>query len=93
MVHTYGRNLKETPGDHLLKGYKALMETPKWRRKQGQNYVFYDSHPGFMAGDAARPVQQIKCFEIRKSVHLVVDTPMRYVCGGGWPYNKLFVTP
>lgn len=70
-----------------------MMEKPKWQQKQGQDFVFYDSHPGFGAGNAARPVKQIKCFEIRKSTHLVMDVPMRYVCGSGWPYNKLMVTP
>lgn len=92
-VHTYGRNLQETPGDYLMEGYRAMMETPKWLERGGENFVFYDSHPGFMAGNAARPCMQLKCFEIRKSVHLIMDVPMRFVCGKGWPYNKLIVTP
>ena len=76
-----------------MMAWQAMVELPRWKRNHGKDFVFYDPHPGFAAGNAARAYQNFKCHNLRNSTNLIVDTPMRYVCGRGWPWNKLFVTP
>ena len=31
-----------------------MVKSERWKRNGGTDYVFYDSHPGFTAGKAAR---------------------------------------
>ena len=57
-----------------------MLETPRWKRTHGRDFVFYDPHPGFASGDAAPIFRSMQCNELRKSTQLIVDFGMRTHC-------------
>ena len=60
-----------------------MLETPRWKRTHGRDFVFYDPHPGFASGDAAPIFRSMQCNELRKSTQLIVDYGMRTHCQVG----------
>ena len=49
-------------GDYLVAAYEALTALPRWQRNNGADFVFYESHPGFAAGQAAAPFRhEFRC--------------------------------
>ena len=38
-----------------------MVESPRFKKNQGRDYVFYDSHPGFTAGKAAKQYWMFMC--------------------------------
>ena len=48
-------------GDYLVAAFTAMVESPRYKKNQGRDYVFYDSHPGFTAGNAAKQYWSFMC--------------------------------
>ncbi|BDA47957.1 probable xyloglucan galactosyltransferase GT14 at C-terminar half [Coccomyxa sp. Obi] len=95
-VHSNGRVQRDdpTPGDHLLKSYQALIQTPRWQRHDGADFVFYDPHPGFGTGRAEMPVIDMMCNTFRNAMHIVAERSQRNVCQHYWTMSqKLLIVP
>ncbi|CAK0785134.1 hypothetical protein CVIRNUC_008340 [Coccomyxa viridis] len=95
-VHSNGRVQREdaTPGDHLLKGYQAIVQMPRWKRSEGADFVFYDPHPGFATGRAEMPIIDMMCNTFRHSMHIIAERSQRNVCQTYWTMaDKLLIAP
>ncbi len=71
-VHTFGGQKPSTFGSALYIAYSNMVASPRWQSKNGADFVFYDSHPGFRSGWAADNI-----------MHLICDT-----FGGAWRYGS-----
>ena len=55
----------------------------QWKKSQGRQYVFFQSHPGFAFGDenvTREFYDQIMCKEVGDALHLVVERGQRWKC-------------
>ena len=62
--------IAETASEILSKILKCF----RWKANGGRDYVFYDSHPGFVAGHAAPTFVGMYCNEFRCFFHFFVIT-------------------
>ena len=70
------------------------MQTPRWKRHDGADFVFYDPHPGFTTGRAEMPVLDMWCNTFRRAMHIVAERSQRNVCQHYWAMAaKLLVVP
>ena len=74
-------------------GWKAVMELPRWQQSQGRDFFIYESHPGFVEGDAAHVYRSMPCEEMRGATQFLMDLPMRALCKTKWDMRNLLVTP
>lgn len=79
-VHSFGVQQPSTFGSALYIAYSNMVASPRWQSKNGADFVFYDSHPGFRSGWAADNIMHLICDTFANSTMLVVDRPMRSVC-------------
>lgn len=49
-----------------LQGWKALVASPRFQKNQGRDYVFYESHPGFVHGQSHNDA-------LRNALHWGID--------------------
>ena len=85
---------------HLIKSEvacalrQALVQTPRWQRHEGADFVFYDPHPGFTTGRAEMPVLDMWCNTFRRGMHIVAERSQRNVCQHYWAMApKVLVVP
>ena len=57
-----------------------MLNLPRWKLNGGRDFVFYDSHPGFVAGHSAPTFVGMFCNEFRHATHIVVERAQRNVC-------------
>ena len=57
-----------------------MLNLPRWKLNGGRDFVFYDSHPGFVAGHSAPAFVGMFCNEFRHATHIVVERAQRNVC-------------
>ena len=70
------------------------MQTPRWKRHDGADFVFYDPHPGFTTGRAEMPVLDMWCNTFRRAMHIVAERSQRNVCQHYWAMaSKLLIVP
>lgn len=79
-VHSFGVQKPSTFASALYIAYSNMVASPRWQSKNGADFVFYDSHPGFRSGWAADNIMHLICNTFANSTMLVVDRPMRSVC-------------
>ena len=73
---------------------QALVQTPRWKRHEGADFVFYDPHPGFTTGRAEMPVLDMWCSTFRRGMHIVAERSQRNVCQHYWAMApKVLVVP
>lgn len=73
---------------------QALIQTPRWQRHDGADFVFYDPHPGFGTGRAEMPVIDMMCNTFRNAMHIVAERSQRNVCQHYWTMSqKLLIVP
>ncbi len=49
-VHSFGVQKPSTFASALYIAYSNMVASPRWQSKNGADFVFYDSHPGFRSG-------------------------------------------
>ena len=64
----------------MFQAYGAMMNMPRWKESHGKDFVFYDGHPGFAAGDAKNSFYNTHCNEFSNATSIVVEAPQRYQC-------------
>lgn len=63
-----------------LQGWTALTQLARWKKNNGRDFIFYDSHPGFVAGHSAPTFTGMYCNEFRHATHIVVERAQRNIC-------------
>ena len=82
-MHTQGRKhaYQESPaGNHLIAGYHAMLNTSRWQRSKGADFVFYDPHPGFTDGSVEKNYYTLICDTFQHAMHIVVERGQRNIC-------------
>ena len=69
-----------TPGTPLVILLRKMLELPRWRKNGGRDFVFYDSHPGFVDGEAANAFLDMNCGVLRNSIHFVSEHAQKSWC-------------
>jgi hypothetical protein len=57
-----------------------MMNTSRWQRNGGADFVFYDPHPGFTDGSAEREYYRLICDTFQHAMHIVVERGQRNIC-------------
>ena len=60
--------------------YYSMLNTTRWQRHNGADFVFYDPHPGFADGSAEQPYHELLCNDFQHAMHIVVERGQRNVC-------------
>lgn len=82
-VHTKGRKLpnEHSPaGDWLISAYYSMLNTSRWQRTKGADFVFYDPHPGFTDGSVEKNYYTLICDTFQHAMHIVVERGQRNIC-------------
>ena len=82
-VHSKGRKMpKESSeaGDWLIALYGSMLNTSRWQRSNGVDFVFYDPHPGFTDGSAEQLYYKLLCNDFQHAMHIVVERGQRNIC-------------
>lgn len=82
-VHTRGRKMpkeESEAGNWLIAGYHAMLNTSRWQRSKGADFVFYDPHPGFTDGSAEKHYYMLICDTFQHAMHIVVERGQRNIC-------------
>jgi hypothetical protein len=82
-VHSKGRKMpKEASqaGDWLIALYGSMLNTSRWQRSNGADFVFYDPHPGFTDGSAEQLYYKLLCDDFQHAMHIVVERGQRNIC-------------
>lgn len=85
-MHTRGRKLpnEDSPaGNWLIAGYHAMLNTSRWQRSKGADFVFYDPHPGFTDGTVEKDYYMLICDTFQHAMHIVVERGQRNICQVG----------
>ena len=73
---------------------QAIIQMPRWKRKDGADFIFYDPHPGFATGRAEMPVIDMMCNRFKNAMHIVAERSQRNVCQTYWTMaDKLLIVP
>ena len=67
-------------GDWLIALYYSMLNTTRWQRQHGADFVFYDPHPGFVDGSAEEHYYNILCDTAQHSMHIVAERGQRNIC-------------
>ena len=79
---------------NLLCTLQALIQMPRWKKKDGADFVFYDPHPGFATGRAEMPIIDMACNTFKHSMHIIAERSQRNVCQTYWTMaDKLLIAP
>ncbi|BDA44690.1 hypothetical protein COCOBI_06-1680 [Coccomyxa sp. Obi] len=96
-VHTRGRKMpkeESEAGNWLIAGYHAMLNTSRWQRSKGADFVFYDPHPGFTDGSAEKHYYMLICDTFQHAMHIVVERGQRNICQAYWEISKkLLIVP
>ena len=57
-----------------------MLNSSRWQRSNGADFVFYDPHPGFTDGSAEKPYYSLVCDTFRHAMHIVVERGQRNIC-------------
>lgn len=82
-VHSIGRKMPEEvspAGDWLMALYYSMLNTTRWQRQGGADFVFYDPHPGFTDGSAEAPYYKLLCDDFQHAMHIAVERGQRNIC-------------
>ena len=91
-VHSYGH--QDTVAAYALDmAYDVMIESHRWQRHHGADFIFFDSHPGFRWGAPAIRIQDKICNVFVNSTMLVPDRPMRTGCRTFLQMPRVLVTP
>lgn len=60
--------------------YKHLMAGPLWQRRNGSDFVFFQSHTGFARGPVGGTYEDMLCNEFAPALHFVNVRAQRYKC-------------
>lgn len=63
-----------------MSGYYAMLNTTRWQRSRGRDFVFYDPHPGFVDGNVEANYHEFICDTLQFAMHIVVERTQRMVC-------------
>ena len=70
------------------------MQMPRWKEKDGADFVFYDPHPGFATGRAEMPIIDMACNAFKHAMHIIAERSQRNVCQTYWTMaDKLLIAP
>ncbi len=82
-VHSIGRKLPEEvspAGEWLMPLYYSMLNTTRWQRQNGADFVFYDPHPGFTDGTVESAYYKLLCDDFQHAMHIVVERGQRNIC-------------
>lgn len=82
-VHTQGRKMPQEQslaGDWLMALYGSMLNTMRWQKNKGADFVFYDPHPGFTDGSVERAYYDMLCDDFQHAMHMVVERGQRNIC-------------
>eukprot|EP00884_Botryococcus_braunii_P013503 jgi/Botrbrau1/22153/Bobra.0206s0076.1 len=71
---------EQRPGQVLLDLYAKMMELPLWKKHNGRNFVFFQSHTGFARFAVGNKYEDLLCKELVSSHHFVNTRANRYRC-------------
>ena len=57
-------------GPNMASAYQALLQTPRWQRHMGADFVFYDSHAGFGVNGSGLAIDDFICSDFRNATFL-----------------------
>ena len=57
-------------GPNMVDAYQALLQSPRWQRHMGADFVFYDSHAGFGVNGSGIPIDDLICSDFRNATFL-----------------------
>ena len=57
-------------GPNMAAAYQALLQTPRWQRLMGADFVFYDSHAGFGVNGSGVAIDDFICSDFRNATFL-----------------------
>ncbi len=73
-----------------MSGYYAMLNTTRWQRSKGRDFVFYDPHPGFVDGNVEANYHLFMCDTLQFAMHILVErsawsarsaaTPASFAC-------------
>ena len=80
-------------GEDLNAVYEAVLAHPRWSRRNGTDFVFYESHSGFMLGSATEKIKEKLCGSFAMSTMIIHNRPMRNICQNYLQMQRLIVAP
>eukprot|EP00884_Botryococcus_braunii_P004792 jgi/Botrbrau1/14313/Bobra.0287s0006.1 len=83
LAHVHSQRTPEqeqAPGYILLQLYRHMIQMPLWKKHNGRNFVFFQSHTGFATYEVAGPYESFLCNELGGSLHFVNTRSVRYRC-------------
>lgn len=57
-----------------------MLNTSRWQRSKGADFVFYDPHPGFTDGSVEKNYYTLICDTFQHAMHIVVERGQRNIC-------------
>ena len=94
LAQVHSHNHEDTLTSYALNmAYDLMIQSPRWKRNNGADYIFYDSHPGFRWGWPAARIRDKFCGVFLNSTMLVVDKPMRSICTSFLQMPRVLITP
>ncbi len=67
-------------GEWLMALYYSMLNTTRWQRQNGADFVFYDPHPGFTDGSVEKAYYKLLCDDFQHAMHIVVERGQRNIC-------------
>ena len=95
-IHTYpdvhAWPLDEYPGGELVTLYHSLLEHPRWRKSNGEDFVFFMPHASVGGGPAGETYRQLICEAFSAATFVVIERMQRFSCAD-FRQEKVVVAP